>query len=50
MGQNLVDDLLILDTGNLFGVASTFRADGYVYVEHALQALRPGHGLVALVR
>ncbi len=55
MLQNLVDDRLILDAsvrriGNHLGFASALRADRYIDVEYSLQALRPGHGLMALFR
>lgn len=45
MLKDLVDDRLILDTGDYLGYASALRADRHIDVEHALQALRPGHGL-----
>ena len=48
MLKDLVDDRLILDTGNHFGFASALRADRHIDVEHAFEALRPGHGLVTL--
>jgi hypothetical protein len=40
MLQYLVDDLLILDTGNHLGFTFAFRTDRHVDVEHPLQALR----------
>jgi hypothetical protein len=48
VSQYLVDDLLILDAGDHLGLTSALRADRYIDVEHPLQALRPGHSLVAL--
>ena len=48
MSQYLVDDRLILNTGDHPGVTSARRAHRDIDVEHAFQALRPGHGLVAL--
>jgi membrane protease YdiL (CAAX protease family) len=48
--ENLVDDRLILDAGNHFGFASALWTNRYIYIEHPLQALCPGHRLVPLLR
>jgi hypothetical protein len=48
MLQNLVDDRLILDTGDYFSFAATLRTDRHVDVEHALQVLRSVHSLVVV--
>lgn len=48
MLNDLVDDRMILDTGNHIGFASALRADRHIDAEHAFEALRPGHGLVTL--
>jgi hypothetical protein len=50
MIQDLVDDRLILDTGDYLGFASALLAGRYVNIEHTLQAPRPSHGPVALPR
>jgi hypothetical protein len=50
MIQYLVDDRLIIDTGDYLGFTSALLADRYIKVEHTLQALRPGHRLVPLLR
>ena len=49
MLQNFVDNQLILDTGYHLGFSSALLADRHIDVEHSLQALRLGHGLVALI-
>ena len=48
--KDLVDDRLILDTGDYLDFASALLADRDVNIEHTLQALRPSHGPVALLR
>ncbi len=48
MLKDLVDDRLILDTGNHFGFTCALRANRHIDVEHAFEALCPGHGLVTL--
>ena len=42
MGQNRIDDRLVLDTGDYPGFAPALRADRYIDIKHPLQALRPG--------
>lgn len=48
MVENLVNDSLVLDTGDRLGFTATLWAHRYVDIEHPFQALCPGHGLVAL--
>jgi hypothetical protein len=48
--KDLVNDRLILDTGDYLGFASALLAGRYVNIEHSLQALRPSHGPVARLR
>jgi hypothetical protein len=48
--KDLVDDRLILDTGDYLGFTSALLADRHVNVEHTLQALRPTYRLVPLLR
>jgi hypothetical protein len=47
--KDLVDDRLILDTGDYLGFTTALLTDRYVNVEHTLQALRPAHRLVPLL-
>jgi hypothetical protein len=46
--KDLVDDRLILDTGDYLGIPSTLLADRYINIEHTYQALRPSHRAVTL--
>jgi hypothetical protein len=48
MIQYLFNNHWILDTGDHAGFATTLRASRYIDIVHTLQALRPGHGPVAL--
>jgi hypothetical protein len=50
MIEYLVNNRLILDTGDYLGFACALLADRDVNIEHTLQALRPSHGPVALPR
>ena len=48
MLKDLVDDRLILDTGDYLGFASALWADRHIDIEYPFEALRPGHRLAAL--
>ena len=48
MLKDLVDDRLILDTGDYLGLTSALWADRHIDIEHPFEALRPGHRLAAL--
>jgi len=48
MSQNLVYDVLVLNTRNVFDRSAAATADLYVNIENAFQALGPVHRGVAL--
>ena len=50
MGQDSVDDVLVLDTGDDFDSTSATATDLDVSIEDAFQALGPGHRGVTLSR
>lgn len=50
MGEYLIDDSLILDTGNHLDRSTASRASLYVNVKDSLESLCPGHRGVALSR
>src|SRR6056297_3980656 len=46
--QDAVDDVLVLDTRDDSGRSTAAGADLDVYIEHALEPLRPGHCCMTL--